>query len=67
MEATIVLSGKLLNPEGDERAVMSKGFADTRIELLANGTVKLTFSLSPELEAAYLSDASQMFEKPIAG
>jgi hypothetical protein len=46
---------------------MSKGVADTRIELLADGTVKLTFILPPELEAAYLSDASQMFDKPIAG
>jgi len=67
MEATLTLSGKLLNPDGDARAFMSRGFADTRIELLANGTVKLTFILPPELEAAYLSDASQMFEKPIAG
>jgi len=67
MEATLSLSGKLLNPEGDARAVMSKGVADTRIELLADGTVKLTFILPPELEAAYLSDASQMFDKPIAG
>jgi hypothetical protein len=67
MEATLTLSGKLLNPEGDERAVMSKGFADTRVELLADGTVKVTFILPPDLAAGYLSDASATFEKPIAG
>lgn len=66
METTITLSGKLQNPEGDVLAVMSKGVADTRVELLADGTVKITFILSPELEAAYLSDASLNFGKPLA-
>jgi hypothetical protein len=46
---------------------MSKGFADTRVELLADGTVKVTFILPPDLAAGYLSDASATFEKPIAG
>jgi hypothetical protein len=65
MEATLVLNGKLLNPEGDERAVMSKGVADTRVSLEADGTVKVTFILSDELAAAYLSDAAQAFDKPV--
>lgn len=65
MEATITLSGKLQNPDGDERAVVSKGVADIRIALEADGTVKITFSLSPELDAAYLSDAASYFEKVI--
>lgn len=66
MSATIVLDGKLLNLDGDVMAVMSKGVADCRFDLLADGTVTVTFSLSPDLEAAYLSDASAYFEKPIA-
>jgi len=67
MEASLVLSGKLSNPDGDVEALMSRKVADCRFDLLADGSVKVTFSLSPELEAAYLSDASMMFEKPIAG
>ena len=67
MEATITLAGKLFNPDGAEAAYATRKVADCIFALQADGSVKVTFSLSEELEAAYLSDASMMFEKPIAG
>ena len=60
MEASITLVHKIDNAEGVERAAMGKGFADTRISVAADGTVTVTFILSDELEAAYLTEAASL-------